>query len=285
MSNNLIQDYHIEGNKKNVIYGLNKTPMELPVNIISAYVSHVGYPYSNFNPTYKYISNENNFFGFYHCLEGDGILHIKNNKYKLKKDDIVFVYYNDIVSLESVSKDWKFISIFFYAEKLNFTLEKIYSIPLLQNEIKNILSIINLLQTESCWNSAKANALFQMFLCDILPKTALLDNPYPYIEIMQFISEYIHKNLNEDLTVVKLAKMCTMSKTNFNNIFKLHFKLTPKMYISKLRMEKAATLLTNTSLPIETISYELAFFSPSHFIATFKKYYNLTPLQYRQKNH
>lgn len=283
MDKNQISEYYFEGKKKSVVFGLNKTPLEIYVNIISAYISHVGNPYSNFNPTYKYISNENNFYGLYHCVEGSGILRTKEKTFNLKKDDIIFVYYNDIVSLNSASNDWKFISIFFYAEKLQFTLDKVYNIPLLQNEIKNILSIIHLLQTEQSWNSAKANALFQIVLCDILSKTSLQDTPTPYIETMRALSDYIHKNLNEDLSVVNLAKFCAISKTHFNNIFKQHFKTTPKLYITKVKMEKAAILLTNTLLPIEIISNDLAFYSPAHFIHAFKKYYNMTPLQYRKK--
>lgn len=42
--------------------------------------------------------------------------------------------------------------------------------------------------------------------------------------------------------------------------------------------------LINTFLPIEIISNDLMFYSPSHFIHAFKKYYNITPLQYRQKH-
>ena len=284
MNKNQISEYYFEGKKKSVVFGLNKTPLEIYVNIISAYISHVGHPYSNFNPTYRYISNENNFFGLYHCIDGCGVLRTKDKTFNLKKDDIIFVYYNDIVSLSSASADWKFISIFFHAEKLQFTLDKIYSVPLLQNELKNILSIIHLLQTEHTWNSAKANAFFQIFLCDILSKTSLQDNPTPYIETMHALSDYIHKNLNEDLSVTNLAKFCTMSKTCFNNVFKQHFNTTPKLYITKIKMEKAATLLTNTHLSIEIISNDLAFYSPSHFIHAFKRYYNITPLQYRQKN-
>ncbi len=284
MNKNQISEYYFEGNKKSVVFGLNKTPLEINVNIISAYISHVGHPYSNFNPTYKYISNENNFFGLYHCVEGFGALRTKEKTFNLKKDDIVFVYYNDIISLTSTSNDWKFISIFFYAEKLPFSLNKVYNVPLLQNEMKNILSIIHLLQTENQWNSAKSNALLQIFLCDILSKTSLQDTPSPYVEKMNELSDYIHKNLNEDLSVANLAKFCTMSKTFFNNIFKQHFKTSPKLYITKVKMEKAATLLINTFLPIEIISNDLMFYSPSHFIHAFKKYYNITPLQYRQKH-
>ena len=266
------------------IYGLNNTPLKIYIDLVSAYLSHVGKPYSNFSPSFKNFSKENNFFGIYHCFEGEGIIRTKQKDFHLKKDECLFVFYYDMHSIESLTENWRYTSIFFYAEKVTLPCYKIYSCPPFSHERKNILSVIKLLQAENPWSSAKANAIFQMLLCDILSHTSAQDNPSPYADILQSLSDYIHQNLNEPLTVDTLTKFCSFSKTHLNNIFKQYFKMSPKAYITKAKMEKAEKLLTNTNLPIASISDDLAFYSPSHFISCFKKYYKVTPYEYRKNN-
>jgi len=50
-----------------------------------------------------------------------------------------------------------------------------------------------------------------------------------------------------------------------------------------LRLEFAARLILNTDTEITDICYEAGFSSPQSFSNEFKKTYNLTPTEYRQK--
>ncbi|MBS1326470.1 MAG: helix-turn-helix transcriptional regulator [Oscillospiraceae bacterium] len=58
----------------------------------------------------------------------------------------------------------------------------------------------------------------------------------------------------------------------------------PNQYITKLRMVYAANLLRNSDNDILTISLKSGYTSMSHFVATFKKYYGLSPSRFRQQH-
>ena len=55
-----------------------------------------------------------------------------------------------------------------------------------------------------------------------------------------------------------------------------------KEFQTKVRMEKAAEMLVNSEQKISDISLSVGYPSQTKFTKMFKKYYNLTPLKYRQ---
>ena len=73
-----------------------------------------------------------------------------------------------------------------------------------------------------------------------------------------------------------LAELCHFSPTHFMNFFKKQLGLSCMEYIIQYRLKKAAHLLQHSDLPIIDIA------SQSGFNNQFKKYYQVTPSQYRK---
>jgi AraC-like DNA-binding protein len=57
-----------------------------------------------------------------------------------------------------------------------------------------------------------------------------------------------------------------------------------KEYITKIRIEKAKTLIESTSLTIAEISDMTGFTSQSYFSTAFKSHTGMTPSQYKQES-
>ncbi len=51
--------------------------------------------------------------------------------------------------------------------------------------------------------------------------------------------------------------------------------------ITNIRMKKARTLLKNGNMTVENIAVAVGYPSVEHFSRTFKKLYNITPVEYR----
>ena len=49
-------------------------------------------------------------------------------------------------------------------------------------------------------------------------------------------------------------------------------------------MKKAKTLLKNGNMTVENISEAVGYPNVEHFIRTFKKIFDMTPIQYRNQN-
>ena len=59
--------------------------------------------------------------------------------------------------------------------------------------------------------------------------------------------------------------------------------MSPKQYLQKMKLEKAAMMLETTDMPVALISESLGFDDQHAFSKTFKKYWEISPRDFRQK--
>jgi AraC family transcriptional regulator len=93
---------------------------------------------------------------------------------------------------------------------------------------------------------------------------------------------YIHKNLSDPLTIDQLAQFVETDPSRFRKLFKQVVGTTVRQYVMTQRLEAARDLLINTDLPLLQLADETGFSSQSHFTESFRKVYDVTPLQYRK---
>ena len=72
-----------------------------------------------------------------------------------------------------------------------------------------------------------------------------------------------------------------MSDDQFRRVFESLFGVLPKLYIDKLRLNKAAELLAETSMSVAEISEMMGYQDPFHFSRRFKSVIGFSPRQYR----
>lgn len=90
---------------------------------------------------------------------------------------------------------------------------------------------------------------------------------------------YIKENIKQPISISQLAYYLNMSEANFSNSFKKVIGVTPKEYITSLKMHKAKEMLKNQN--VTEVAYDLGYDNISHFIALFKTKYGITPKQYK----
>lgn len=88
----------------------------------------------------------------------------------------------------------------------------------------------------------------------------------------------------EALTLEGIAQAGMLSKNHLLRHFRQLFGLSPHAYATGVRLTRARTLLTRSDLPVQAISAEVGFASPSAFGRLFKAALQLTPQQYRQQH-
>ena len=95
------------------------------------------------------------------------------------------------------------------------------------------------------------------------------------------ITKYVEKNMQDDLSIEKIASVIHVSVRQLQRIVKSELDLTPRQYITILRLERAAKLIRETNLTSSEISYRCGFSDASYFGVVFKKYFETTPMEYR----
>lgn len=105
-----------------------------------------------------------------------------------------------------------------------------------------------------------------------------------YYALTQSIKEYILNNYaGEVLGVPKIAERFHFSANYVNGIFKSQTGETIPSYITNLRLGKAKKLLTETKIPVSEIATEVGYSRLTYFSRIFKKKYNISPNEYRNK--
>lgn len=94
---------------------------------------------------------------------------------------------------------------------------------------------------------------------------------------------YISEHYQENITTASLAKMCYLSEYYFCRFFKNETGMSAISYINKIRADKAAVLLENTSVSITEIAITTGFDDVNYFARVFKKYKQISPSEYRKK--
>ena len=72
-----------------------------------------------------------------------------------------------------------------------------------------------------------------------------------------------------------------VSKSTALNLFHRYLHDTPVHYLLKYRLQEAAILLTTTKKKVIVIAENVGFETVDYFCKQFKKYYGVTPTEYR----
>jgi AraC family transcriptional regulator len=96
------------------------------------------------------------------------------------------------------------------------------------------------------------------------------------------IAQYIEEHLLEDTSLATLADLAQLSPFHFLRAFKQSFGLPPHRYLSRLRIERAKSLLADPAMSVTQIGSHLGFSETSSFTTNFRKHTGMTPTAYRR---
>ena len=99
---------------------------------------------------------------------------------------------------------------------------------------------------------------------------------------LQLMMQYIHQHFDKKLSLEEIAEQASVSKSTALNLFRRYLHDTPVHYLVKYRLQEAANLLLTTEKKIIVISQNVGFENIDYFCKTFKKYYQMTPTEYRK---
>ncbi|MCR4921908.1 MAG: helix-turn-helix domain-containing protein [Bacteroidaceae bacterium] len=102
------------------------------------------------------------------------------------------------------------------------------------------------------------------------------------LEFLAKVSEVYERSLERHrMGIDELASEMCMSRSQFTRRILSATGTSANTYFNRLRLEKATRLLKDSDKPIGTIAYECGFDDAAYFCNLFKKFYNVTPMQYR----
>ncbi|TIH19190.1 AraC family transcriptional regulator [Marinifilum sp. JC120] len=100
-------------------------------------------------------------------------------------------------------------------------------------------------------------------------------------ERVAMIVDYLHANIDRNLSLAELAELAGCTEFHLIRIFRSHKGLPPHSFLIQLRLEKARALIAANSSIADTAA-QCGFSDQSHLTRLFKIRYGLTPRQYQK---
>lgn len=99
--------------------------------------------------------------------------------------------------------------------------------------------------------------------------------------IIKQVQEMVRASHGQDVSVKMIADKVYLHPVYLSKIYKAGTGESLSDYIIRMRMERALYLLKNTNMKIYEITTELGYQNPQYFSKMFKKFYGVTPQEYR----
>lgn len=96
------------------------------------------------------------------------------------------------------------------------------------------------------------------------------------------LQEWIEAHYSQAITIERMGREIGMTERTLKRRFQLATRLSPTVYIQKVRVDKAKKLLLATDLSIKAISYEVGYENVSFFVRVFKAQVAVTPAEWRK---
>lgn len=96
--------------------------------------------------------------------------------------------------------------------------------------------------------------------------------------------QYLKEHYSENISVTQIAAYVNVSSIYLNKIFKQSTEKTLSEYLNFYRISQSLTMLTTTNETIHKISESVGYSDVRSYIRFFKKFYDMTPNEYRKMN-
>ncbi|ASI35609.1 AraC family transcriptional regulator [Exiguobacterium sp. N4-1P] len=230
---------------------------------------------------------------FQYTLSGTGQLRIDGKNYRLDPGHgfIVSVPSDFEYGVIEGEPDWTFIYITLQGEIANLCFTKLRKRfgPVVRfhpesEPIKRLTTIYDAAASDTISDGFQASALGYTFLMALEtflanPTDMLTDTPPSIARSLV----YAHEHYADSLGIEDLATVARLSRYHFSRLFKKTVGMTPNHYITRLRVERAAALLTETSKTIDQIAKEIGYPNSNYFNKVFRKESSYSPSEFRKK--
>lgn len=230
-----------------------------------------------------------NSFMIGYTYSGTGLLRYGEKEYMLSKGDGFYINCNHYHYYEAVSDVWDIAVLHLGGSLLSCHHSQfmqyaspVFHEPLSGNVQEYLEALLGLYSQPVLNRDWLASSCIDTLLNHLLKtkgNEAVKDSALP--KNIRYLIKYMDSNFTQPLTLDFLSDFAGVSKYYLSREFKKYTGFSPNDYLITLRINKAKSLLTNTTLPAVKIAHKVGIYDSNNFTNLFKRKTGMTPIQYR----
>lgn len=239
-------------------------------------------------PNYRFDQYLKDFFLIHYVVRGKGEFQINGKKYKLSAGQGFLIPPNKYAEYVADEKDpWYYTWVAFTGVSANWIVNSLNisaenPVFRCKNAKDAYDSFDDLLYHVARYDSdfyGMMSALFRFFACIEKPKLTI------DLGIAEQAAIFINSNYgNSNIKIVDVASAVSVSRSYLFRLFTQCFQMSPREYLSYVRISKAKEMLMYTDNSISQICLSCGFKEFSHFSHSFKESTGLSPSAFREEN-
>ena len=244
-------------------------------------------------PGHSYGPKIRSYHLIHFVLRGTGKLHINEHIFQLSAGDAFLIPAGKVSYYEASREDpWCYAWISFlginsqmYLYQLMTSAEATYVIHGLDTEkyharIQEILALSGTPTSQYL----QANGILLQVMAMLFDDIGFRESSWGKNSLVDEIKFYLDMNYAEKLKLQDVAKTFGIHPNYFTRVFHERFGISPKNYLTNLKLKKACRLLTTTELSVAVIASSLGFEDQLAFSKSFKKAFSISPSEYRSQS-
>ena len=243
-------------------------------------------------PNKKFSFTPKSYFLMHYVLSGQGTVEIDNKQYHLKKGSAFIISPHYIPHYYPDTNDpWTYVWVGFgglnageYMDRANVSLKT----PIIHDDseqtLRYLMEKLHKSFLDTGYLGMNCLGLGYQIIAAILKIGHRIEDGLPQpVRHVNAAKDYILNNFQFNITINNIANNVGVTTNYLANIFKDTIGLSPKQFLTNIRITRACNLLRVNTYQIKEIGKRVGYPNQLHFSSSFKKTIGISPLEYRRK--
>ena len=220
------------------------------------------------------------FYGFTFVTEGSMTYVLNGTQYVVGANDAIFLPPGTVRERLRGSAPVKYVSFNFTAAEGAELPFPIFMKGVIPRDFTKLVSVFPRIHSSEFEHSRQKLASLLNYMLYDLQDIDFYGTTNPHI---MSALRYIEENIHRSISLADVSRRLNMTKEYTASLFKAQMGKTVTAYIQEKKMLLAKEMIRYGTEPLTQISADLGFENYNYFSRTFKRYFEISPAQYRSR--